>query len=87
MQESPEEVRLRNKKESEILIGNLASGTLIPQHEILADVAQLRVLAQLHESLVSARLGWPGNHAWGVDCQRARVWASPMRGSLSQENA
>ncbi|CAN7999993.1 unnamed protein product [Ixodes pacificus] len=87
VQESPEEVRLRNKKESEILIGNLASGTLIPQHEILADVAQLRVLAQLHESLVSARLGWPGNRAWGLDCQRARVWASPMRGSLSQENA
>lgn len=52
VEESPEEVRLRNKKESEILIGNLASGTLIPPHEILSDVAQLRVLAQLQESLV-----------------------------------
>lgn len=51
LEESPEEVRLRNKKESEILIGNLASGTLIPLHEILSDVAQLRVLAQLQESL------------------------------------
>lgn len=51
VEESPEEVRLRNKKESEILIGNLASGTLIPQHEILSDVSQLRVLAQLQESL------------------------------------
>lgn len=51
VEESPEEVRLRNKKESEILIGNLASGTLIPPHEILSDVAQLRVLAQLQESL------------------------------------
>lgn len=51
VEESPEEVRLRNKKESEILIGNLASGTLIPPHEILSDVVQLRVLAQLQESL------------------------------------
>lgn len=51
LEESPEEVRLRNKKESEILIGNLASGTLIPLHEILSDVAQLRVLAHLQESL------------------------------------
>ncbi|KAK8764075.1 hypothetical protein V5799_033316 [Amblyomma americanum] len=54
VEESPEEVRLRNKKESEILIGNLASGTLIPPHEILSDVVQLRVLAQLQESLVQA---------------------------------
>ncbi|XP_064465893.1 exocyst complex component 4-like isoform X2 [Ornithodoros turicata] len=51
VEESPEEVRLRNKKESEILIRNLTGGMLIPQHEILSDVAQLRVLAQLQESL------------------------------------
>lgn len=48
--ESHEEVRLRNKKESEILTGNLGD-TLIPQHEILSDVTQLGVLALMHESL------------------------------------
>ncbi|XP_022257470.1 exocyst complex component 4-like [Limulus polyphemus] len=52
VEELPEEVRLRNKKESEILTGNLAGDTLIPQHEILSDTSQLRILAQLQESLV-----------------------------------
>lgn len=51
VEELPEEVRLRNKKESEILTGNLAGDTLIPQHEILSDTSQLRILAQLQESL------------------------------------
>lgn len=49
--ESPEEVRLRNMRESEILTSNLAQETLIPNHEILSDVAQLRILAQLQESM------------------------------------
>lgn len=44
----------RNRKEAEILTGNLGD-QLIPQHEILADPAQLRTLAHLQESLV--RLG------------------------------
>ncbi|EEC00317.1 exocyst componenet sec8, putative, partial [Ixodes scapularis] len=81
VQESPEEVRLRNKKESEILIGNLASGTLIPQHEILADVAQLRVLAQLHESLtLSVTVGTPYQ---GPPRQKARgVPSKPSVGSV-----
>lgn len=42
----------RNRKEAEILTGNLGD-QLIPQHEILADSAQLRTLAHLQESLVS----------------------------------
>lgn len=51
LDESPEEVRLRNMRESEILTSNLAQDTLIPIHEILSDVAQLRILAQLQESM------------------------------------
>lgn len=49
--EFPEEVRLRNMKESEILTSNLASDTLIPSHEILSDLNQLKILALLQESL------------------------------------
>lgn len=51
VEESPEEIRLRNKQESEILIGNLTGETLIPRHEILSDISQLRILALLQESL------------------------------------
>lgn len=47
-----EQVGERNRKEAEILTGNLGD-QLIPQHEILADSAQLRTLAHLQESLVS----------------------------------
>ncbi|RWS26425.1 exocyst complex component 4-like protein [Leptotrombidium deliense] len=54
--ESPEEIRLRNMRESEILTSNLTQDTLIPDHEILSDVNQLRVLAQLQESME-----WLGN--------------------------
>lgn len=50
IEESPEEVRLRNKQESEMLIQNLAEAT-IPSHEILSDVSQMRTLALLQESL------------------------------------
>lgn len=50
-EESPEEVRLRNKKESEILIEEIARENLIQQHEILSDLSQLRTLAQLQESM------------------------------------
>ena len=41
----------RNRKEAEILTGNLGD-QLIPPHEILADPVQLRTLAHLQESLV-----------------------------------
>ncbi|XP_029842288.3 exocyst complex component 4 [Ixodes scapularis] len=80
VQESPEEVRLRNKKESEILIGNLASGTLIPQHEILADVAQLRVLAQLHESLE-----WLSGRVQRVAASRPQDTAAQALGELARD--
>uniref|UniRef100_A0A131XK69 Exocyst complex component Sec8 n=1 Tax=Hyalomma excavatum TaxID=257692 RepID=A0A131XK69_9ACAR len=81
VEESPEEVRLRNKKESEILIGNLASGTLIPPHEILSDVAQLRVLAQLQESLewLSSRIQSMASCVVHIQKQRGSTYvlASP----------
>ncbi|KAK7083034.1 Exocyst complex component 4 [Halocaridina rubra] len=48
--ENLEEVGERNRKEAEILTGNLGD-QLIPQHEILADPSQLRTLAHLQESL------------------------------------
>lgn len=49
--ESPEEIRLRNIKESAILISNITQDTLIPLNEILSEVTQLKNLAQFHESL------------------------------------
>lgn len=49
--ESPELIRLRNMKESEILASNLTQDTLIPRHEILYDIAQLKSLGQLQESM------------------------------------
>ncbi|XP_038667740.1 exocyst complex component 4 isoform X2 [Scyliorhinus canicula] len=49
--------RAANAKESEVLNGNLGD-KLIPQHEILRDVSDLKALANLQESLewLSARL-------------------------------
>ncbi|RZF42555.1 hypothetical protein LSTR_LSTR016941 [Laodelphax striatellus] len=49
-EESPEEVRRRNVKEAEMLASNLGESGGLTQHEIIADAAQLKCLAQLHES-------------------------------------
>ncbi|KAF6216684.1 hypothetical protein GE061_001030 [Apolygus lucorum] len=46
--ESPEEVRQRNIKEAEILLGNLTEGG---QHEIISDLQQLKSLGLLQESM------------------------------------
>ncbi|XP_065289303.1 exocyst complex component 4 isoform X3 [Dermacentor albipictus] len=90
VEESPEEVRLRNKKESEILIGNLASGTLIPPHEILSDVAQLRVLAQLQESLewLSSRIQSMASCVVHIQKQRGSTYvlASPRESCEAVED-
>ena len=51
-EDSPEEIKQRSVKETEILTGNLGDA-IIPAHEILADPAQLRILALLQESMVS----------------------------------
>ncbi|XP_078668005.1 exocyst complex component 4-like isoform X10 [Branchiostoma floridae x Branchiostoma belcheri] len=48
--ENPEAVRARNTKESDLLTNNLGD-SLIPKYEVLQDVNDLRVLANLHESL------------------------------------
>jgi hypothetical protein len=53
--ESPQEVDQRNAKETAMLKGNLGESD-IPSHEILYDANQLRSLAQLQESLVSAKI-------------------------------
>ena len=50
-EDSPEEVKQRSVKETEILTGNLGDA-IIPPHEILSDPRQLRNLALLQESLV-----------------------------------
>merc|ERR1719244_1687103 len=49
-EETSEEIERRNTKETDMLVQNLGSSD-IPPHEILSDPAQLRSLAQLHESL------------------------------------
>lgn len=48
-EESPEEIRQRNIKEAEILVGNLAEGG---QLEIISDLQQLKSLGLLQESMV-----------------------------------
>lgn len=50
-EDSPEEIKQRSAKETEILTGNLGDAIITP-HEILADPGQLRNLALLQESLV-----------------------------------
>lgn len=50
-EDSPEEIKQRSAKETEILTGNLGDA-IIPPHEILSDPTQLRILALLQESLV-----------------------------------
>jgi len=49
-EETSEDIEKRNAKETDMLMQNLG-GSTIPSHEILSDPAQLRSLAQLHESL------------------------------------
>lgn len=49
-EESPEDVRLRNLREAEILASNLGEGG-INAHEIISDMQLLRGLAQLQESM------------------------------------
>lgn len=53
-EESPEDVRQRNRKEAEILAGNLGEGG-INSNEIISDMNLLKELAQLQESMVRAR--------------------------------
>ena len=54
-EDSPEEIKQRSQKETEILTGNLGDA-IIPPHEILSDPMQLRILALLQESLVTYHL-------------------------------
>ncbi|KJH53243.1 Sec8 exocyst complex component specific domain protein [Dictyocaulus viviparus] len=49
--ESEKDIRQRNERESEILIGNLATQKKIEHAELLTDMADVRSLAALHESL------------------------------------
>lgn len=51
-EESPEDVRQRNRKEAEILAGNLGEGG-VSASEILSNMTLLKELAQLQESMVS----------------------------------
>ena len=50
-EESPEDIRQRNRREAEILAGNLGEGG-VSSAEILSDMALLKYLAQLQESMV-----------------------------------
>ena len=49
--ESPEDVHLRNKRETELLISNITQDSLIPGNEVLNEVEQLKNLAQLQEAM------------------------------------
>ncbi|KAK6015239.1 hypothetical protein OSTOST_19338, partial [Ostertagia ostertagi] len=49
--ESEKDILQRNERESEILIGNLATQKKIERAELLTDMSDVRALAALHESL------------------------------------
>lgn len=51
-EESPEDVRMRNRREAEILASNLGEGG-VSASEILSDMALLKELAQLQETMVN----------------------------------
>lgn len=46
-----QEIRQRNERESDILIGNLGTQKRMERAEILTDMGDVRALAALHESL------------------------------------
>lgn len=50
-EESPEDVRQRNRREAEMLASNLGEGG-VSSGEILSDMGLLKELAQLQESMV-----------------------------------
>lgn len=50
-EESPEDVRMRNRREAEILASNLGEGG-VSAGEILSDINLLKELAQLQETMV-----------------------------------
>lgn len=50
-EESPEDVKMRNRREAEILASNLGEGG-VSAGEILSDMTLLKELAQLQESMV-----------------------------------
>ncbi|CAI4222478.1 unnamed protein product [Auanema sp. JU1783] len=51
MIESEQEIRQRNERESDILIGNLATQKKMEKIELVTDMNDVRALAALHESL------------------------------------
>lgn len=51
-EESPEDVRQRNRKEAEILAANLGEGG-VGYNEIISEMSLLKELAQLQESMVN----------------------------------
>ncbi|XP_037071509.1 exocyst complex component 4-like [Pollicipes pollicipes] len=71
VEESPEEVRERNRRETEILSGNLGDGDIGPG-ETIADVQLLRQLAWLHESLE-----WLGGYVQNMAAALAESGAVP----------
>ena len=57
-QTSPEDLRALNSKESMILTTNLSSPeSVIPDHEVISDQANIKTLANLCESLVCEPAG------------------------------
>lgn len=59
LEESPEDIRLRNQQEVGILLSNHGQKKVIPSSEIFSDVHDLKMVAHLHEGLewLSSRIG------------------------------
>lgn len=72
--ESPEDIRLRNKRESELLLSNLTHDVLILSSEILSEINQLKILGQLQESI-----------EW-LSCQIQNMFASLSKSQSNDNN-
>lgn len=68
LEESPEDIRLRNQQEVGILLSNHGQKKVIPSSEIFSNVHDLKMVAHLHEGLEWLSLRIKGDYLGILSC-------------------